>query len=84
MNFVIILKRAQLAAGDNPDSESITRFTRGSNSGDAVVIGQCQSGEIAAFGRFDYTLRRECSVGRGRVCMQVDKRRPARIRAHCS
>jgi len=84
MNFVIVLKRAQLATRDNPDAESITSFTRGGNSGNAVVIGERQRREIAALGRFNDTLRRKCSVGRSRVCMQVDERRPARIRAHCS
>jgi hypothetical protein len=65
VDLVIILKRAQLAAGHNPDAESITGLTRGGNARNAVVIRERQSGEIAALGRFDDTLRRECSVGRG-------------------
>ena len=39
MDFVLILKCAQLTAGDDADAEPITRCACGGDAGDAVVIG---------------------------------------------
>ena len=63
MYFVIILERAQLAAGHDSDAESVAGRASGSNTSDAVVIGQRDGRKAAPLGRFDYTFRRKRPVG---------------------
>ena len=84
MNFVVTLKRAQLTSGDDTNSEPLAGCPRRGNPFDGVVIGERERGETATLRRFDYALGRKGSVRRGRVGMQVDECRPARIRAHRS
>lgn len=84
VDLVIVLKRTQLAAGDDPYPQPLTRRPRGGNAVDRIVIGEGQRGEPAPLGSFDYALGGKNSIRRGRVGMQVDVGRPARIRAHRS
>jgi hypothetical protein len=84
VDFVVVLKRTQLASGDDPDTQPVTCCLRRRNSIDCVVIRERERGESATLGSFDYTLGRKDSIRRRGVGVQVDVRRPARIRTHRS
>ena len=61
-----------------------TGHARRRNSINSVVIRERQGGKATALGSLDYSLGSERTVRGGRVSVQVDKRRPARIRTHRS
>ena len=56
---------------------------RGSRVG-AGPMGEKERGESAPLRSFDYALGGKDSIRSGRVRVQVDMGRPARIRTHCS
>jgi hypothetical protein len=84
MNFVLFMKRAQLHASNHPDASPIPSDARCGYSVHRVVIGERYGGKPAALRRIDHSFRRQGTVGRCRMCVQVDKPRPARIVAHRS
>ena len=84
MDLVVFLEGAQLHSGDYSDAQALTGNTRRWYSINGVVIRQCQGGKATALGRLDYSFGSEGTVRSGRVSVQVDERRPARIRTHRS
>jgi len=84
VNFVVVLKRAQLAAGDDPNAERVASCPGGGNAIDRIVIRQRERGESAPLRSFDYAFGGKDSIRSGRVRVQVDMGRPARIRTHRS
>lgn len=84
MHLVIVLESAQLASSNDADAQSLTGGVRRGYAANAIMVGESYRRELAPLGGFDYSLGRKSSVRRCGVCMQVDKRRPARIVAHCS
>jgi hypothetical protein len=84
MNFLLILDGAELYSGDHSNAKALASLARRGNALDRVVIRERQCGETAPFGCLDYTVGADGPVRGGRMGMQVDERRPARIRAHCS
>ena len=58
MHLVAAVERAQLAPCHDTNARAFTGGARGSDAGDAIVIGKRDRREIAAFCRFDYALRR--------------------------
>ena len=80
--FVVPVERAQLDAGDHTDACPLCCLAGCTDAVDSVVISERERGQPAALGGLDYSLGREGAVRGGRVSVQVDERRPARIRAH--
>jgi hypothetical protein len=84
VNFMILVVRTQLDAGDHPNPGALSRLARGTNTIYGVVVGESESREAALLRRLDYSLGWECAVRGGRVGMEVDESRPARRCAHLS
>jgi hypothetical protein len=84
MDLVVFLESAQLHSGDYSNTQALTRLTRRRDSINGVVIRKRQGGKATALGGLDYSFRSEGTVRGGRVSVQVDERRPARIRTHRS
>ena len=84
MDFVPIVKRAQLYSGNYSNPQSLAGRPRRRNAIDRVVICQCQRSQTAAFGGFYGCFGSDRTVRGSRVGVQVVDRRPARIRAHRS
>jgi hypothetical protein len=84
MHFVVIMKRAQLNSGNHTNAKPLPSGARGGHSIHCIVIGERYGRESAAQRRVDHSLRRERTVRRCRMCVQVDEPRPARIVAHRS
>jgi hypothetical protein len=84
MHFVAIMERAQLYSSNHSNAKSLPSDARGCHSVHCIVIGERDGREAAAFRRVDHSLRREGTVRRCRMCVQVDEPRPARIVAHRS
>jgi hypothetical protein len=63
MNFVIILKGAQLTSRHDADAEAIAGGARRVNPGNAVVIGEGDRRQVAPLCGFYYALGRKCTVG---------------------
>ena len=82
VNFVIFVERAQLDSGDYANAQSLARCARRWNSSNRIVVSERQRLQAAALGGLDYLLWWESAVGGGRVRMQVDECRPARLCAH--
>lgn len=82
VNFVIVLEGAELCTRDHPDAESVTCCAGCRKSADRVVVGQRNGLEAATRRSLDYLLWWKNPVGGGRMSMQVDERRPARLGAH--
>jgi len=84
MDFVLVVKCTKLHSGDHSNSESLAGPARRVDSANRIMIGECKRRQTAALRGLDYLLGWKNAVGCSRVGMQVDERRPARIRAHCS
>jgi hypothetical protein len=84
MDLVVVLESAQLHSGDYSNAQALTRRARRRDSIDSVVIRQCKGGKATALGGLDYSFGSKGTVRGGRVSVQVDERRPARIRTHRS
>ena len=82
MDLVVLVKRAELYAGDYPNPGTVACFASGSNSVDGVVVGEGKRRESAALRRLDYSVGRESAVRGSRVGMQVDERGPVRLCTH--
>ena len=84
MDFVVIMKRAQLHSRDHTNAEPLPSCARNCHSVHRIVIGERYGCEPAAMRRVDHSFRRDGTVRRSRMCVQVDEPRPARIVAHRS
>ena len=84
VDFMVIMKRAQLHSCNHTNAEPLPSRARGCNSVHRIVIGERYGCEAAALRRVDNSLRREGTVRRCRMCVQVDEPRPARIIPHRS
>jgi len=84
MDFVPIVKSAQLYSGNYSNPQSLAGRARRHNAIDRVVVCQCQRSQSAAFGGFYGCFGSDRTVRGSRVGVQVDERGPARIRAHRS
>jgi len=86
MDFIIVLKGAQLGAGNDTHSKTLACGAGRGNTIYRIVIGQRDGGEPALLGGFDYLLWRERTIRCCGVRVQIDECRPcrARTRAHCS
>lgn len=62
VNFVIILERAELNAGDYAYPEPLARLARRWNSSDRIMVSKCKCFQTAASGGFDYCLWCESPV----------------------
>src|SRR5439155_4224940 len=82
MDFVLVVKCTKLHSGNYSNSESLAGLARRVDSANRIMIGECKRRESAALRGLDYLLGWKNAVGCSRVSMQVDERRPARIRAH--
>ncbi|GAC1483190.1 MAG: hypothetical protein NVS1B5_02070 [Gemmatimonadaceae bacterium] len=82
MDFVLLVESAQLDSRNYPDTEALTGRARRPDSIDRIMIREGERGQAAPLRRFDYLVGGECTVRCGRVCVQVDERRAARIPAH--
>ena len=82
MYFAVIVECAQLYPGNQTDARPVCRQSGRADAVYRVVISERQRHQPAALGRLDYALGREKAVRGGRVGMQVDERRPARLCAH--
>lgn len=82
VNLVIVLEGAELRTRDHPDAESLTCRAGCRNSADRVVVGERNGLEAATRRSLDYLLWWKNAVRGGRMGMQVDERRPARLGAH--
>jgi hypothetical protein len=58
VDFVIVLKCAQLDARDKPHAQTLGGRTRRGNAVDRVVVGQRNGGESTALCRINYLLGR--------------------------
>lgn len=62
MDFMIVLKGAQLGTGNDPHSETLACRARRGNTIDRVVVSERDRAESAFLGGFDYSLRRERTI----------------------
>jgi len=65
MNFVSVVERAQLDAGNHAHSETLTGSSRFMDPVDGVVIGQSDRSESAALCLLDYALGSKNAVRSG-------------------
>jgi len=84
MDLVVFLESAQLHSGDYSNTEALTGYARRRDSINGVVIRERQGCKATALGGLDYSFWCEGAVRGGRVSVQVDECRPARIRTHRS
>jgi hypothetical protein len=84
MDLVVFLESAQLHSGNYSNTEALTGHARCGDSINSVVIRKCQGGKATALSGLDYTFGSEGTIRGSRVGVQVDERRPARIRTHRS
>ena len=84
VDFVLVVKRAELYSGNNSNARSCPRLTGSLEPIDGIVVGEREGRQPALRRSLDHSLRRECPVRGGRVSMQVDMCRPARLWIHCS
>jgi len=82
MDFVILVERAELDSSDYSDSDPVAGLAGRGYSRDRVVVSECECLEAAPLSSLDYLFWWESPVRGGRVSMQVDERRPARLCAH--
>jgi len=62
MDFVIVLKRAQLGAGNDTHSKALACRARRCNTIDCIVVRERDGGEPALLRGFDYLLWRERTI----------------------
>jgi hypothetical protein len=84
VHFVVIMKRAELHSRNEANAKSLPSGARGGYSVHCIVIGERYRGKAATLRRVDHSFRREGTVRRCRMGVQVDEPRPARIVAHRS
>jgi hypothetical protein len=84
VHLMIVVEGAELYPSDNANTGPCSRFAGSLEAVDGIVIGKREGSEAALRCSFDYSLGRERPVRGGRVSMQVDMCRPARLWTHCS
>jgi hypothetical protein len=82
VDFMVVLKGAELDSSDYANSQTRTSFARGNDTSYRVMVGERQRLEAAARGSLDYLAWWKGAVRGGGVGMKVDERRPARLSAH--
>jgi len=82
--FPLFVERAQLHPRDHANAHALRGLTRRADTVNSVVIRKRERRQPASRRGLDYSLGRENAVRGGRVRMQVDESRPARLVVHRS
>lgn len=82
MYFVVLVERAELYSGNYANSQTLPGLAGNGHSRDRIVVSEGERLEATALGGLDYLFWWENAVRGGRMGMQVDERRPARLCAH--